>query len=1114
MRRFHNPHLILAVTFGFVIIISTIHTGLMAGSVEATPFPGVALNLNLADSFKVPTVYSDVLREQKLKQSIGMPLTLAAADFDEDGMPDLVSGYASQGGGVLTLHRGNVDAVYPNSPEAQQRKAEVGFTDFPFLPSAAIFEMPSEPAFMGAGDFDADGHWDVVVAARGGGALYYLRGDGKGHLRSAQRVYLPGRLITLAVGEVNRADGLIDVIAGISGPDGPKLLVFEGPEGSLTSKAAEVALPSEATALSLGHLNNDCFIDLAAAAGRDLLIIHGRDRKLSLDEMRRAEVPDPVISHQVIPFAIVSMALGNFSGDGGAELALLSDDGRVQIFRPEDARMRVSSEITLPNVASMLIPARISSLPHDDLLAVSRDSQHLRILANHSSAGEPLDRSADDAIRPGLLFASLDVEGEPVAVMPMRLNIHARDGLVLLKSRDVSPSVMLPKVSMTFTVTTTDDSGPGSLRQAIIDANNNPGADTINFQIGKNAQTIALTSSLPVITDAVTIDGTTQPGFMGNPIIEVTAPIFGERRGLIITAGNSTVRGLVLNRFSMAIRIETNGGNVVEGNFLGTDLTGTMSKSNGLAIQIFTSNNRIGGTVAAARNIISGNDSRGIAITQDSTRTGMGNIIQGNFFGTDVTGTTMVRNNGRGIEVTFSTNTLIGGTTAGARNIMAGHFGEAIVFSIAGGGNLVQGNFIGTDVNGNPVEIPVGIAYSNELGIGGIVGDNLIGGTTPAARNLISGNRNGIRIGTTNAGANLVQGNFIGTNVTGTARLGSRFDQDSGVNLNNARGVTVGGATAGARNIISGHRIVGVAIGPNSTENRIVGNFIGTDVSGTAGIPNPNGIAFDNFLGVNGNFIEGNTIAFNTGDGVFMPSGVRNSILANSIFANGDLGIDLGSPGVTPNDPGDPDTGANDLQNFPDLSSASTSANNTIVQGRLNSTRNSIFRLEFFSNTACDPSGFGEGESFIGSAVVTTDDSGNADFAFGFPVAVEAGRFITAMATDGFGNTSEFSRCVQVQPGFDLCLQDDGSGDMLQINSATGDYRIVRCDDNFTLAGTGRLTRRGSTITLQHFASDRRVLATVNVGLSRGFASVQIFSPRTTLTITDRNIGDSSCDCR
>src|SRR5436309_775386 len=158
-----------------------------------------------------------------------------------------------------------------------------------------------------------------------------------------------------------------------------------------------------------------------------------------------------------------------------------------------------------------------------------------------------------------------------------------------------------------FTVTNTNDDGPGSLRQAILDANANPGLDTINFNIGSGVQTINVGSTigvgLPAITDPVVIDGTTQPGYAGSPLIELNGTSVGlNQPGLYITAGSTTIKGLVINRFnSHGILLESAGGNIIAGNYIGTDVNGTADLGNfGHGVFIASgANNTIGGTAAS-----------------------------------------------------------------------------------------------------------------------------------------------------------------------------------------------------------------------------------------------------------------------------------------------------------------------------------------------------------------------------------------------------------------------------------------------------------------------------------------------------------------------------------
>ena len=204
----------------------------------------------------------------------------------------------------------------------------------------------------------------------------------------------------------------------------------------------------------------------------------------------------------------------------------------------------------------------------------------------------------------------------------------------------------------------------------------------------------------------------------------------------------------------------------------------------------------------------------------------------------------------------------------------------------------------------------------------------------------------------------------------------------------------------------------------NGNANSIDRNFIGTNVAGTAALPNSgNGIVIaptapNTTVGAVGAG-PSNIIAFNGGNGIAIEGGgAGNLIRTNSIFSNGLLGIDLGSDGVTPNDAGDADTGANGLQNFPVLTAAASGGGMTTIVGSLNSTPSTTFTLEFFASVACDPSGFGEGATPLGTDTVTTNGAGDAPFNVTLAVGVPAGQVVTATATDPAGNTSEDSACI------------------------------------------------------------------------------------------------------
>ncbi len=244
--------------------------------------------------------------------------------------------------------------------------------------------------------------------------------------------------------------------------------------------------------------------------------------------------------------------------------------------------------------------------------------------------------------------------------------------------------------------------------------------------------------------------------------------------------------------------------------------------------------------------------------------------------------------------------------------------------------------------------------------------------------------------------------------------------------LGNVRsGIFFGGeGHAVTGNLISGNREHGLfLLREGGAPNIVQGNRIGTDMTGTAAIGNVgNGVHASggpNTIGGTDSG-QGNVIAFNGGAGVALPANLSiglGAVLSNAIFSNGGLGIDLGEDGVTPNDPCDVDTGAgNDLQNFPGITAVEGSASAITIRGQLNSTPSTAYLLQFFASAAADPSGFGEGANLLGSTTVTTDGTCNASFAVTLPVAVAAGQFVTATATDPLMRTSEFSNALAFVP--------------------------------------------------------------------------------------------------
>jgi len=603
---------------------------------------------------------------------------------------------------------------------------------------------------------------------------------------------------------------------------------------------------------------------------------------------------------------------------------------------------------------------------------------------------------------------------------------------------------------------------------------------------------ITLSNALPAIaSSSVTLDGYTQanssPNTLSNGdnavlLIELDGSlmqsrnIFGDALTVGVGGDNCTVRGLVVNRLGfVGSGIVVNGnGNTIEGNFVGTDPTGASGLGNEAGVVVNGNANIVGGTSADARNIVSGNSEEGIFIA------GNNNVAQGNFVGTDYTGTNIVADQSGGVVVAGANNT-VGGVAAGAGNLISGNGfdGEGDGIDIDGSNDVVQGNWIGVDSTGRNslgnqgdgvyVDGTFSTIGGTSAGAGNVISDNgffgielagngntvqgnligtdasgvnalgnfddgvtvsassnTVGGTTASARNIISGNEgDGVSLSGDTVAANTVQGNFVGADMTGVQVLGNTGD---GVLLDGVSSNTIGGATSGSGNVISGNGGNGIdIIGEDNfgaAFNVIQGNFIGTDVTGTRNLSNSlsgvliqgiDGEAIRNLLGGT-NSGDGNVIIFNGSNGVTVVGGnaFGDSILGNSIFTNAALGIDLGADGVTSNQTSFGE-GPNDLQNIPILISATCSNGSTVVQGTTRGTGSATsMRIEFFANAACDPSGYGEGENFVGFVDVTLSFTNSVPFEVLLSSTDLEGLFITATATDDSGNTSEFSKCLQV----------------------------------------------------------------------------------------------------
>jgi CSLREA domain-containing protein len=549
----------------------------------------------------------------------------------------------------------------------------------------------------------------------------------------------------------------------------------------------------------------------------------------------------------------------------------------------------------------------------------------------------------------------------PAVASPDAYQGDAPTATFIVNSTDDFPDLVLNGVCATAFGTCT-------LRAAIQEVNNTGGASgphNIHFNIaGAGPHTIQIFSPLPRLERAVVIDGTSEFGATC-PTATLTANIMIVIDGTPL--GSNVLRGLDLWRNAAAP-------------------SGSTIK--GVAIGGF-----------------------GYGVWLD----GDGHAVRCSIVGLNADGASALGNQTAGIYVWQGSGITIGGSAYADRNVISENTRDGGISLRDGDAASILGNYIGTSSAGT-----LDRGNANGILVGELSNNVVIGGTGAAERNVISGNSKGITINGDNAS---VVNNLIGPNALGTAALGNGW----GIEINEpAAGTAIGGGQPSQGNVISGNGVDGIYI-DDADGAVILNNKIGVALNGVDALGNgANGVFLDNDVNssVVGQPTDGNTIAFNGGDGVrhyyccgyqgFSTNG--NSFRGNSIHSNGELGIDLtGSNwagGVTLNDgPGDADTGPNDYQNYPGLLLA---RNSGYMYGLLVTRGNIQYTVDFYETDTCDDSGYGEGKTWLGSINVTTDAAGSALIDTTLANAPALGRYVTTTATASDGSTSEFSLCTLV----------------------------------------------------------------------------------------------------
>jgi hypothetical protein len=371
------------------------------------------------------------------------------------------------------------------------------------------------------------------------------------------------------------------------------------------------------------------------------------------------------------------------------------------------------------------------------------------------------------------------------------------------------------------------------------------------------------------------------------------------------------------------------------------------------------------------------------------------------------------------------------GSDVEVRGFVINRFGSVGVY-VTGSGVDVMNNYIGLGLDGHT---PLGngswglrcLTSCKNIAIGSPVGND---------RNVISANGGGMRFDAALAAS--VRSNYIGTDATG---LLDRGNQNAGIEWDSSGG-EIGSSQPPEGNVISGNGTLGLSLG-TSVQTSVSNNLIGVGADGVTPIGNDDeGIVVSDTGSIIGAVAGiGNTIAYNGLDGVNLRFATGVPVRGNDIFSNGRLGISFNNTGTpVPNDPDDPDAGANNLQNHPVITTATFSGGQVLINGTLNSTPNSTFDIDIFSNLACDPSGFGEGQTFLGTITVSTD--GNGDAVINGGLTHSGGGVITATATNtSTEDTSQFSACTVMLNAAASSVQFSGAA--YGVNESAGTVTIT-----------------------------------------------------------------------
>lgn len=864
-------------------------------------------------------------------------LSLAGVDLNGDIAPDLVVGYAATGGGLL--------AIYPGNPD---RSAQT-----PFLPQASTLPLAHPPTWLGSGDFNADGNFDLVAASLGVPELALLPGNGSASLGVPQSIPLPAGVTALATGELDRQDGLADIAVGL---ENGQVLVFGGDAAPPTLRRT-LDLPAPISALAVGQLDDHFAYDLAILSASDLYILHGQDQ-LAGDDLSLA-----LIDRIELGYPGIGLALGDFQApdDQLQELAVLASDGSLHIY---DRQGQLLSDSTLARVqvstttrSVRLLSAKTSTLPADDLLLLDPTTETIGYF--NASLGE----SATGAPQ----LASLNLPA-PRLALPLHLNRDALSDLVFISDDSPLPYYAVTDPVRVFVVNgefwDVDDEDPGdgvcetlswldgqhcNLRAAIQEANASAGLDEIQLGFAASPN-----KALPAISEALILSGT-------DPGAEINGAGAGLSYGLHFTSGASTVQDLKIRQFMQpAIYLQTGGDHLIDNvqigggnlnngisiesdsntimystivgnsgdgiainggnnnsfrnNWIGVTASGAASGNTSSGIYLYAADNTAIGNAASFRNVISGNANGGIQIGGGSA----GTVIQSNYIGLKNDGVTALGNEGiGGVEIGFASSTTIGGASTAYRNTLSGNRLGVTVTGNAASGTVIRNNYFGLTAAGagGPGNLTHALKlYTTGSGNSVQVRDNVLAGGPNTGHGILISNA----VTPAQCIAHTISDNLVGTNPARNATLGFGLD---GIHLQGVRCASLSGNTvyysgedgidvSGSAdvsatltgNVVSGNAGNGINLATSFntlTNNIAINNFNGLAVYGDANTLINTAASFNANTGItilgDNNLLQGPgndsaMLTANSYEGLVL-SGDENTVLATQISSNYGSGV-------------------------------------------------------------------------------------------------------------------------------------------------------------------------------------------------------------------------------